>query len=385
MAEPPRSDVERDFLAQALLQETVLPALGPKWVLRILDMTTKRVRTLKRTIELADNGLSMPRFMWWEKEYVENPYMRALPMKDLNQRFLDLIANTHDITKAGKLGIRIMTGGVEWMRYFQHVTTEAKMRELPFPLFLDERHSPDWDKDAFFSSVRGDHSARADRAVKQWRETQDRDFHVVKYGEYQFMRAFLESGQIQISPSRTFNNELYNQALRDDENSMTVFGVRTPDGVVVPAHDLPSWWGDRYTMLEFTSSMDRDYLLYCMAGTLSPTLFSHFGQDYDACVLIRDMDAFARRLQEATRECFPAAEFVHAGGQVTYVDPVGAIPPTPSVPERSSIPIPFLKHFRYAYQDEVRFVWVPKEPRLGFEKTVINIGSLRDIAEIIRI
>ena len=383
--EPPRTDGERHLLAQTLVDETVLPVLRPQWNLRILDMTIKRIRTLKRTIEVGAKGLLMPQFMWWEKEYVEKPYMRALPMKDLNQRFFDIMVNAYDITNGGKIGIRITASGVEWMRYFQHITTEARMRELPYPLFLDKRYSPNWDKDTLVSSVKGDHSARADKAVKQWRKTQDRDFHVVKYGEYQFMKMFLENGQIQISPSRTFNDEVYNRALHDDENSVIVFGTRTRDGAVMSAHDLPSWWGDRYTMFKFMSSMDRDYLLYCMAGTLSSTLFSHFGQDYDACVLIHDMAAFAHRLEEVTKECFSSAEFVHAGGPVTYVDPLGAIPATPSMPKRSSTPIPFLKHFRHAYQDEVRFVWVPREPRRGFEKTVISIGSLRDVAEIIRI
>ena len=60
-----------------------------------------------------------------------------------------------------------------------------------------------------------------------------------------------------------------------------------------------------------------------------PPLFSHFGQDYDACVLIHDMTAFAHRFEEATKECFPSAEFVRAGGPVTYVAPLGAILATP--------------------------------------------------------
>ena len=30
--------------------------------------------------------------------------------------------------------------------------------------------------------------------------------------------------------------------------------------------------------------------VYCMAGSLSTTLFSHFGETYDPCVLIHDMD-----------------------------------------------------------------------------------------------
>ena len=381
--DPPRTDEETNFLAHALVCETVLPSLGLHWTCRVLEMAINRQRTLERTLEVR--GLSMPRFMWWEKEYLENPYMRALPMKDLNRRLFDLMTNSQNITTAGKIGVRTTAGGVEWMRYLQHVTTEALMRELPYPLFLDNRYTSDWATDAFFSSVKGDHSARADTAVQQWREVRYCDFDLVKYGEYEFMKRFIDSGELQVCPSRSFDNEHYHQALRDDENSVTAFGARAPDGAVVPAHDLPSWWGDRYSMLEFTASTDRDYFLYCTSRTLSPTLFSHFGRAYDSCVLIHDMAAFTRRLHEAAKESLPPHEFVFAGGPVTYVDPLGAVPPKPVVPEGSDVPIVFLKHFRHAYQDEMRYVWVPKEPARGLEKTVISIGPITDIAELLRV
>ncbi len=381
---PPQSDDERYHLARVLVSETVLPVLRPNIEVRILDMTTKRIRTWKNTVEVKD--LSMPRFMWWEKEYVENPYMRALPMKELNQRFFDVMFNSNEISKDGKLGIQGDTNGVQWMRYFQHVLTEAKMRELPMPLFLDDRYSPDWAKDAFTASVKGKHSTKASDAVAVWTASKkDNEFYVVKYGEYRFMKEFLESGQMLIQPSRNFDDESYNQALRDDENSVSVFGVRTTDGTAIPAHDIRDW-GDRYSMREFSSSMDRDYMMYCMARTLSPTLFSHFGEGYDSCVLIHDMDEFMKRMGEGTKREFPPEDFAHGRGRVTYIDPLGAIQPTPDIPEESKVAIPFLKHFRHTYQGEFRFVWVPRIPmKDGLTKMIVSIGSLGDIAEIIRI
>lgn len=385
MPDPPKTDDETALVAEALVAETVLPALEPDWQLRVLELNTKRLRTSQRTVEPYSDGLSMPRFRWWEKEYVENKYMRALPMRDLNERMFDILVNLQNITSGGKLGVRRTTGGVEWTRYFQHVLAEARFRELPYPLFVDKRHAPDWAEDAFVGSVAGNHAARAERAVGEWKKTKRRDYQVVKYGEYEFMKAFLDNGEVQISPSRTFEDEQYVRALRDDENTMSAFGARDPDGYVVQARDLPDWWGDRYSMQEFTVSMDRDYLIYCMTATLSATLFSHFGQEYDACVLIHDAEAFARRLDEATRASFPSAQFVHAFSPVVYVDPLGAIRVSPSLRDGTQVPIPFLKHFRYAYQDEVRFVWVPREPRQDLGRTTLSIGPLGDIAEILRV
>ena len=381
---PPHSEDERHYVARVLVEHTVLPKLRPNMELRILDMTTKRIAS-RRTVEIVEEGLSMPRFMWWEKEYIENPYMRALPMKDLNQRLFDIIVNSNEISQGGKLGIHVASNGVEWMRYFQHITTEATARELPYPLFLDKRYVPRWNKDAFTLSVKGGYSSRAYKALAKWAGEKGSKFYVVKYGERRFMDGFLKNGDILVSPSRSFDDEAYNQALRDDENSMSVFGARTSDGSVIPAHDLPNWWGDRYSMIDFTSSIDRDYMLYCMGRTLSPTLFAHFGDGYDACILIHDMDEFVKRMEEHTKAYFPPQDFVHAHGFVTYIDPLGAIQPTPDVPEGSTVTIPFLKHFRHAYQDEFRFVWIPKEPTRDFEKVCVSIGSLEDIAEIIRI
>ena len=340
-----------------------------------------------QTTASGDQKLSMPRFMWWEKEYVEHPYMRALPMKDLNERFHDLSSNMLMISDGGKVGIQIASSGVEWARYLQHVHAEASVRELPFPFFLDKRHEPDWSRDGLPSSVKSRHSASAFNAVKAWAEAGgDRQFSVVKYGKRGDMERFLRDGEVLVRPSTTFDDEKFNRAQRDDENSVDVFGARTKDGTAVPASDLPGWFGDQYSMTNFSSTTDRDYMLYCMSSTLSPTLFSQFGNTYNACVLIHDMEEFVTRMDLGRRERFPLGEFVHGHCWTTYIDPLGAIPLTPKPAKKSSaIPIPFLKHFRHAYQKEYRFVWLPTEPRRGFEKACISIGSLEDIAEIIRI
>ena len=187
----PRSDAERHYVARTLVDHTVLPLLRSELELRILEMTTVPLSN-ERTVEVDERGLSMPTFMWWEKEYVEHPYMRALPMKDLNCRFHDLVPNALKITKGGKVGMEITTGEIQWARYHQHIFMEATRRELPYPLFLDKRYAPDWSRDGFSSSVKGRHSSRAYEAVKKWAESgPGSQFSVLKYGEKQFMEKIL--------------------------------------------------------------------------------------------------------------------------------------------------------------------------------------------------
>ncbi|MCY4645264.1 MAG: hypothetical protein OXE73_00030 [Gammaproteobacteria bacterium] len=348
-----------------------------------MNITFTRFDTLKHTMEITD--IRMSRTMWWEKEYIENPYMRALPMKEMNERFHDIIANSVDITDGGKLGLRGRTSRIEWMRYCQHVLVEARNRELPYPLFLDKRYSPKEDDNSFMSSVRGDHSTRAAGAVVRRLSGRVENFHAIKYGEYQYMKKLLATGEMLIQSSRGFDKDSYNEARRDDENSVSIFGVDTMDGTAIPAYDVAGR-SDQDRMTTFSSSTDRDYMLYCMAGTLSSTLFAHFGQRDDSCVIIHDIDEFVQRVDHGTRELFPPENFIFAHGWVTYFDPLGAIPITPPIPEGSEVPIPFLKHFRHAYQDEYRYVWFPRAPKkdgLSLEK--VWIGCLHDIAEIIRI
>ena len=380
---PTTREAERQHLADLLFAKAALPAPRTNLEIRILKMTFMRFNTLKHTMEITD--LRMSRTMWWEKDYIENPYMRALPMKELNERFHDLLANSVDITNGGKLGLRVPISRVEWTRYLQDVFVEARNRELPYPLFVDQRYSPKGDDNSFISSVKGDHSTRAADAVARWLTDKVKGFQIIKYGEYQYMKKLLATGEMLIQSSRGFDKDSYNEARRDDENSVSIFGVGTIDGTAIPAYDVAGR-SRQDRMTTFSSSTDRDYMLYCMAGTLSPTLFAHFGQSDDSCVLIHDVDEFTRRVDRGTRESFPPEDFIFAHGWVTYFDPLGAIPLTPAIPEGSEVPIPFLKNFRHAYQDEYRYVWFPKTRiKDGLSSQKVWIGSLQDIAEIIRI
>ena len=282
---PATNEAELIYLARILLQQTILPILRPNLEFRISEATTIRSDTIKETVHIDPGSLSMPRFMWWEKEYAEHPYMCSLPMKELNYRFFDIMTNSQQISEGGKLGLQLPGKGIEWMRYFQHVLVEARMRELPFPLFLDNRYSPDWENDSFITSIKGKHSSTAYQALTMQTEERPKYSYIVKYGEHRFMQRFLSCGEMLISPSKSFDDETYNQAIRDDENMVEVFGAPTTDGRVVPANSIARTWGDRYSMRTFSSRLDHDYFLYCMAGTLSPTLFSHFGQNYDCARL----------------------------------------------------------------------------------------------------
>ena len=93
----------------------------------------------------------------------------------------------------------------------------------------------------------------------------------------------------------------------------------------------------------------------------------------DACLIIHDEAEFERRLLKA----FPAVTPSWHGTRKTvdYIDPCNPDKP---------IDIYFAKHFRYAYQEEVRFVWSPPSlPIMMLPQFTINLGPLNDICELL--
>jgi hypothetical protein len=45
--------------------------------------------------------------------------------------------------------------------------------------------------------------------------------------------------------------------------------------------------------------------------------------------------------------------------------------------------VPLAKHFRYSYQREHRFVWMPRSNAVKLDHVDVEIGPLDDIAELI--
>jgi len=62
-------------------------------------------------------------------------------------------------------------------------------------------------------------------------------------------------------------------------------------------------------------------------------------------------------------------------GPANYVDPL--------LPRSADVFVPLCKHFRYSYQEEYRFCWLPSPPVQKLSYVDIRLGSLADIAELV--
>ena len=92
----------------------------------------------------------------------------------------------------------------------------------------------------------------------------------------------------------------------------------------------------------------------------------------DAALIIGEPDEFLNRLDAAMLESL-GGWHTHLG-RVMYYDPLQINP-------REIMPVT-CKHFRFAYQDEVRIAWLPPTPVPQLEPLEVVIGNLSDIAEL---
>jgi hypothetical protein len=62
-------------------------------------------------------------------------------------------------------------------------------------------------------------------------------------------------------------------------------------------------------------------------------------------------------------------------GPIVYVDPL--------LPTTDQLFVPLVKHFKYTYQDEYRFCWLPptRIPRVKYVD--VQTGSLKDFSDLI--
>ena len=116
----------------------------------------------------------------------------------------------------------------------------------------------------------------------------------------------------------------------------------------------------------------------CSSSTYDYRLFRDF--DAEGCVAIHNPPEFFERLKRAiTRHnATPGARQIARveSAPIVYTDPFELLQPT------DPMEVHFVKHFRYAYQAELRYVLLPRDAG-KLEPFHIEIGSLEDIAGLV--
>jgi hypothetical protein len=115
-----------------------------------------------------------------------------------------------------------------------------------------------------------------------------------------------------------------------------------------------------------------NYYLLCLSSEWDRQLFTAF-TGADGCLLIKDVEQLHQRLIRACESMFPGC--ISSFLPVHYFDPYDMTAREPSTPL-------LRKDFRFAYQQEWRFICVPRNDEPPQEAIFPNTDPIYDIAEL---
>lgn len=312
----------------------------------------------------------VPRHVLWRNAYRERRFLRHLSEVELQQRVRDVMLNMMVLTPGARIGL----GSVQdpeaqrWMIRWTQVLEEMQIRYGPPPNgftngFLRQEPFPDFAGDLGRKAA----STFASRKL-------DPEQTLIKYGSAKYMAALLSKGRARIQPASFFKANHLNSAIQDDELSLRLSLVVSRDEItslVQNPQDVSENAGDHALHLNYGA--DGDFWLYCVTQSLEPRLFVDFNAS--ACVIIKNKKAFSDRLGQAAASQIVSCSY--ACGKAVYVDP--------HQPDSANIRIQFAKHFRYTYQREYRFAWIPERPTRALAPVDIEMGPLDDIAILVEL
>ena len=302
----------------------------------------------------------------WRRLYRENRYCRHLSQSELSQRLRDVFLNNLRLTPKAKVGLHPMEkGGLRGMETFTHVLEEMALRHGPYPNGLTE--------DVFhrepIPNFVGELGRKAADALASKGLTAGDVF--IKFGKTVHMKALIDEGALRIQPASFYRAPGHNGAVRDDERNLSVGFVLTREQVLrvaINPQDVPDSLGEQRVDINYAAGSN--YWLYCVTNSLEERLFVDF--EADACVIIKDRERFKQLLRSAAKKLVGVSQ---EDGNANYIDPV--------MPQSPDVDVPMSKHFRYSYQDEYRFIWMPTIPVENLSHVDLRLGSLEDFAELV--
>src|SRR3989304_297787 len=286
---------------------------------------------------------------FWEFRYEIYRYLKNVADDKLDERYRDLHRNFCILVRPELHVIPVNSFLSSWYWYRKEHQTryEYFLRNRPLPLSLP--------------CPRGDFSAPI-------RPKGPNSCDIIfRYGDSMFMKPFFEDGEIRISPASVYKDGPVSDPRTDDELNIHrhLSGqhsrIITKEGKEIPII------GD----IHETYSLPMNYYTLCMSCDFEPHILDEFG--YDSCVIIKEPEQFAARLEVSTKSILPNWYFYH--NPIEYFDPYE--------PHKNQYLDPVMcKDFRFAYQMEYRVIWHPEDHGSAKDYIVLSIGSLKDICDL---
>jgi hypothetical protein len=205
-----------------------------------------------------------------------------------------------------------------------------------------------------------------------------------KFSRYEYLRHAMENGELRISPASFYNDPSLGDAHRDaDEQRLVLRPSQMSFPIVMKDHrgeTILDTSADRDHQIAIViGGGERDFYVWCCTDVYEPRLFIDFKAD--ACLIVRDRQEFARRINAGLLAKYPGLPYMRSGG-VRYYDPL--VLDDVEMKDLSTTPVEFVKDWRYGYQSEYRFVW-PVEPGAKLAPINIEVGPLNDICDVVQL
>jgi hypothetical protein len=286
---------------------------------------------------------------FWEFQYEIYRYLKNINNENLIERYRNIHRNFHVLVRSERNVIPIDSFLSSWYWYRKEHQTRYEFFLRDLPLFIPA------------PCPRGDFAAPI---RPQGPNSCDILF---RYGNSKFMRPFVERGEIRISPAAVYKDGPIRDPRTDDELNIHRWflgqhtRITTKEGREIPII------GD----VHGTVSIPMNYYTLCMSSDFEQKMFEEFG--YDSCVIIRNPEQFAARLECSSRIVLPNWYFHH--NPIEYFDPYE--------PYRNQYLDPVMcKDFRFAYQMEYRFIWHPLSFGSAKDYILLSTGSLNDVCDL---
>jgi len=289
---------------------------------------------------------------FWEFQYQVYRYLERVADGFLIERYKDILRNMKALISRDRdvIPIQSFLSSWYWFRKEHQTRLEFALRGVSLP--VASPHGIRFNNEVIEAPVRPRHPNAGDVLFRY-----DKRIHI---------QELAHEGKIRIRPASDFRQMEHDRARQDEEQLKRSFlpGARTrittQDGRNIPI------LGD----VERTVSMP-DYYLFCMTCDWDPGLLADFGAD--TCIVIKDAELFARRIEIAATRLLLGWYFHH--NPVNYFDPYEKL-------ENEYLGAGMSKDFRFAYQREYRFLWFPQNGGVPDGFKFLELGSLGDLAEV---
>lgn len=290
---------------------------------------------------------------FWEFQYQCYRYLERIPGASLLARYSDILRNMKALVSRERdvIPIQSFLSSWYWFRKEHHTRLEFLLRDVE--LSIQPPTDVVFDNVPSGAPVRPAHPNAGDI--------------LFRYDQRKYIEGIANDGMIRIRAASGFKSLEHDGARQDDECTKKAFlpgahtRITTRDGIDIPIS------GD----VEKAVSMP-DYYVFCMTCDWDANLFSEF-DGADSCIVIKNVEEFARRIDHAAAPQLPNWDFHH--NPVEYFDPYERI-------KNEYFNAGMCKDFRFAYQREYRFLWFPKNDEVAEGFKFLSLGGLHDLAEV---